>query len=165
MKNLANTPAPAVVNDAFSESQWLRMLFVIADTEQWLRQLQVQHFYALPLSNHKKLLRKRWYLSAGVTAHILERHYYKINRHPGTGKFTIPIPQLLHYIKEAGSLEPQRVPQTGNMQRVWQAEEPIGYDINGTTTSRLTVISDPAGNIITAFPGELLAPEYLKQQE
>ncbi|WP_262713645.1 hypothetical protein [Panacibacter ginsenosidivorans] len=32
---------------------------------------------------------------------------------------------------------------------------PIGHDYSGTTVNEFTVITDAAGNIVTAFPGVL----------
>ena len=148
--NTVTAPAP---QQPFNEAQWLRILFLIADTEQWLRQLHKDVFYQLPLKHHKKLLRKSWYLSATALAHIIERHYAPVARHPGAGKFTISIDKMVAIIKEAFAGEPRPVPQSGHLQRVWDVGSIVGYDVNGNSTSLVTVIADAAGNIVTAFPG------------
>ena len=137
----------------FNEEQWLPVLFLLADTQTWLQQLQEGHLRQLPVKNRKKLLRKSWYLGASTLAHIVERHYYKISRHPATGKFTIDIPYIIAHIRDAFQQQPEPIPQSSNLQRVWDACEPIGYDDKGNTVSVLTVVSDAAGRIITAFPG------------
>ncbi|MCH5689821.1 hypothetical protein LWM68_39705 [Niabella sp. W65] len=92
---------PTTQHHPFNEAQWLRILFLIADTEQWLQQLHKDTFYQLPLKQHKKLLRNNWYLSASVLAHILERHYAPMARHPGAGKFTIGVERIVAIIKAA----------------------------------------------------------------
>lgn len=150
--------APPSLCPVFDEARWLRVLFTISDTEQWLQEQQVQHLYHLPLKHHKKLLRKSWYLGASTLAHIVERHYYKISRHPATGKFTIDIPYIIAYIRDAFQQQPEPIPQSSNLQRVWDVGEPIGYDDKGNTVSVLTVVSDAAGRIITAFPGYINHP-------
>lgn len=142
-------------NKYFDEARWMRILFLISDTGKWLRQTEATHFYQLPLNNHKKLLRKSWYLSASALAHILERHYYKIARHPSTGKFTIDISSIVAYIRDAFHQEVFEVPQSCNLQRVLDIQSVIGYDGSGNSVTVITVISDTSGNIITAFPGTI----------
>jgi hypothetical protein len=153
-----NTTATTPNNFVFNEAQWLQVLFLLADTASWLQQLQEGLIWQLPVQQHKKLLRKSWYLSVTVLAHILERHYYKLPRHPLAGKFTISIPEIVNAIKEAGQLLPQLIAGSTNLQRVWEAGYPLGYDPAGNTVTALTVISSAAGEIITAFPGRLATP-------
>ncbi|NLU90624.1 adhesin [Chitinophaga sp. Ak27] len=85
----------------------------------------------------------------------MERHHYKIPRHPSVSKFTIPVIDILSLLRDAftapispvsGSLNFQRVINTGNI---------IGFDYNQLPTSFLTVLTDSGGRIITAFPGFL----------
>ena len=45
------------------------------------------------------------------------------------------------------------MPGTLNFQRTLTTEETIGLDKNGNPVNTLTVITDPGGNIVTAFPG------------
>ena len=151
--NAVTTPTP---HHPFNEAQWLRILFLIADTEQWLQQLHKDIFYQLPLKQHKKLLRNNWYLSASVLAHILERHYAPMARHPGAGKFTISVELIVFIIKEAFAAEAKPVPQSCYYQRVWDAGSIVGYNVAGSATQVVTVIADAAGRIITAFPGVIL---------
>ncbi|MGE9311591.1 hypothetical protein ACLOAU_08095 [Niabella sp. CJ426] len=144
---------PTTQHHPFNEAQWLRILFLIADTEKWLQQLHKDIFYQLPLKQHKKLLRNNWWLSASVLAHILERHYAPMARHPGAGKFTIGVERIVSIIKEAFAATPKPVQQSCNYQRVWDAGSIVGYDVCGSATQVVTVIADAAGRIITAFPG------------
>jgi hypothetical protein len=62
---------------------------------------------------------------------------------------------MVAIIKEAFASEPRPVPQSGHLQRVWDAGSTVGYDVNGNSTSLVTVIADTAGNIVTAFPGSI----------
>ncbi|WP_300602769.1 hypothetical protein [Niabella sp.] len=137
----------------FNEEQWLPVLFLLADTQTWLQQLQGQHLRQLPVKNRKKLLRKSWYLSAKALAHILERHYHKVARHPLAGKFTIPIPAIVAAIKDAGQQTPQQPQPGGHCQRVYDTGATMGYNNRGQPVTTITVIADAAGEIITAFPG------------
>jgi hypothetical protein len=108
-----------------------------------------------PSRKKKKLFKQNYYLTASALAHILERHYYKINRHPEAGKFHIELLEIVHYIREAKSITATSVNGCNNMQRIIQTSQPIGFDENGQPATTITIITSPGGNIITAFPGML----------
>lgn len=138
----------------FNESEWIRLLFLLADTQSWLNDMEKEILYQLPLQDKCKLLRKTYYLSATSLAHILERHYYKISRHPGCGKFTVDVPNIVQWIREAFSCEPSPIPGSLNFKRCMDTKSEIGFDNNGKATSFITVLNDPGGEIKTAFPGQ-----------
>ena len=152
MNNAVATPAQSA-NIHFNEAQWLQALFLLADTQSWLQQLQEGLIWQLPVKHRKKLLRKGSYLSSKALAHILERHYYKVPRHPLTGKFTIPIPQIVACIRDACQQPPQTMPCSPHLQRVLDTDIPLGHDPSGNTVTTITVITSTGGEIITAFPG------------
>ena len=102
----------------------------------------------------KKFISKQYYLTASALAHILERHYYKINRYPHAGKFQIPVIEILNYIREAHASPATPASGNNNFQRTMQTPEPIGFDKNGQSTNIITILTDGGGKIITAFPGE-----------
>ncbi|PVD52048.1 hypothetical protein DC498_11705 [Terrimonas sp.] len=160
MNNAVATPAQNT-NIHFNETQWLQALFLLADTQSWLQQLQEGLIWQLPVKHRKKLLRKGSYLSSKALAHILERHYYKVPRHPLTGKFTIPIPQIVACIRDACQQPPQLIPCSPHLQRVLDTGTPLGHDTSGNTVTTITVITSTGGEIITAFPGILLPPQDL----
>ena len=137
----------------FNESQWLKLLFLLADTQTWIDEMAREAFAQLPVPDKKKCLRKTYYLTAPAMAHIIERHYYKINRHPQAGKFHIPVTEIVQLIRDASILPVSPVPGSLNFQRTLQTENTIGYDKDGRLTSAITILTDPAGRIITAFPG------------
>jgi hypothetical protein len=112
-------------------------------------------FVQLPVADKKKCFRKNYYLTAEAMAHIMERHYYKINRHPQTGKFHIPVTEIVQLIRDAAELPATPVSCNLNFQRTLQTEGIIGYDKDGNATDSITVITDAGGKIITAFPGSL----------
>ncbi|MBN8861536.1 MAG: hypothetical protein J0H29_24350 [Sphingobacteriales bacterium] len=157
MNNAVATPAQST-NIHFNETQWLQALFLLADTQSWLQQLQEGLIWQLPIKHRKKLLRKGSYLSSKALAHILERHYYKVPRHPLTGKFTIPIPQIVACIRDACQQPPETVPHSPHLQRVLDTGTPLGHDPSGNTVTTITVITSTGGEIITAFPG-ILPPQ------
>lgn len=143
------------MHTAFNEAQWLKLVYLLADTQQWLNDLCSQAFMQLPLPNKKKLFTQNYYLTPAALTHIIERHYYLVSRHPQCGKFHIPVLEILHYIREAATQEPRPVPGNCNSYRTLQADRPLGFDADGNPSSILTVITGPNGHIITAFPGEL----------
>ena len=144
------------MNKDFNEEQWLKLLFLLADTQTWLDDMAKEFFCHLPLQDKKRFFRKSYYLTVLSLAHIIERHYYKINRYPHAGKFHIPVMDLLNYIREAGALPTTSVPWCMNFQRTIRAEQNIGFDKNGAATDIITVLTDGGGKIITAYPGHPL---------
>ncbi|MFC0774282.1 hypothetical protein [Terrimonas alba] len=139
----------------FNEAEWLKLIFLMADTQVWVDDMVKEILRQLPLPDKKKLLRKNYYLCITSLAHILERHYYKIPRYPHTGKFHIPVAEILHHIREAHSLPVTPVNGSSNFQRVIRTEQPIGFDKNGQPASLITILTDAGGKIITAFPGTI----------
>jgi hypothetical protein len=137
----------------FCEEEWMRLLFLLSDTSEWLDDLQRRLLHQLPVNDRKRLFRRSYYLTAPALAHILERHYHKIPRHPGTGKFTIPVAAMLHCLRQAGDTEPQPMPGSPHYKRVWQADSAVGFDKNGNPTAFITVLTDTGGKLVTAFPG------------
>lgn len=138
---------------AFNEAEWLKLLFLLADTHSWLEDMGKNCLLQLPLAGKKQLLCKRYYLSVKAMAHIAERHYYKINRYPHTGKFHIPLIDVLEWIRLAADLPVAAVPNSLYVQRVIDTGNFIGYDKQGLPAHCITIITDAAGTIITAFPG------------
>ena len=138
----------------FNESEWLKLIFLLADTQSWLDDLTKQAIKRIPVPDKKKFLQKSYYLDIKALAHILERHYYKINRYPHAGKFHIPVTEILHLIREAYSSQTTPAPGSNNFQRTLQTENSIGYDKAAQPTNIITILTDAGGKIITAFPGK-----------
>lgn len=149
----------------FNEPQFLKLIFSLADTQQWLDGIIKETLSQLPEIKSRKLMQQDYYLSITALAHILERHYYKIPRHPAAGKFHMEIVEILHCIREAKSIPPIPVAGCNNRQRIIHTAQPVGFDQNGQSTSTVTIITNQAGNIITAFPGTLHAVSIQSVQE
>lgn len=137
----------------FNEEAWIKLIFLLSDTQDWLNELANGALMQVPMKNRKRLLRKTYYLPLASLAHILERHHIKVPRHPGTGKFTIPVPEILSYLRDisaepgtplAGSLDFRRTVNVGKV---------VGFDQDQLPTTYITVLTDAGGRILTAFPG------------
>src|SRR6266700_1787598 len=102
---------------SFNEEEWLKLLFLLNDTQTWLNELINTAFLHIPVTDKRKLSRKTYYITVSALAHILERHYFKIQRHPGAGKFTIPITDILSYLRDAFHEPTASVTGTLNVQR------------------------------------------------
>jgi hypothetical protein len=136
----------------FNETEWIKLIFLLSDTQTWVDDLAKQAFDQLPVETKQ---RKTYYLTVTTTAHIIERHYSKINRHPHTGKFIIPLTEIISYIREAYNLPITPVTGSLNFSRCLTTDKIIGYDKNGEYTNLITIFTDAAGKIITAFPGQI----------
>jgi hypothetical protein len=155
MDALLESVPKAVHNAGFDEDQWMKLLFLISDTQNWLNETQKGLLYQLPIEGKKKFCRKSYYLSATALAHILERHYIKIPRHPHTSKFTVPVIEIMSLIRDCFAQPSIPISGSNFVQRIGEAGKEIGIDQSGRPTKILTVVSDSGGRILTAFPGTL----------
>lgn len=137
----------------FQEAEWLKMIFLLSDTQNWLNELVGNTFLQVPIGNKKKLFHKTYYITVTALAHILEKHYYKINRHPDASKFTIPVADILCYLRDAFPFPAIPVSGTINTQRTMDTGKIVGFDRNQYPTSIITIVTAPEGRIITAYPG------------
>jgi hypothetical protein len=87
-----------------------------------------ESFILLPLSDKKKFMRKTYYLTAGSMAHIMERHYHRISRHPQAGKFHISVIEIVQHIRDASGLPVTPVGGSLNFQKNLHTANIIGYD-------------------------------------
>jgi len=140
-------------NPPFNEEAWVKLIFLLSDTQDWLNELANGAVMQVPIKNKKRFLRKTYYLTVSSLAHILERHFYKIPRHPETSKFTIPVPEILSYLRDI-SAEPG-IPIAGSLdlRRVVNVGKVIGFDRDQLPTTYISVLTDSGGRITTAFPG------------
>lgn len=137
----------------FNESEWIKLLFLLSDTQQWITEMEKDLFMQLPGHEKRKCFRKTYHITAAGFAHIIERHYNNIPRFPGAGKFTIPVADIMHCIRQAAHCEPKPLSGTLNFIREYRHPSPLGFDRAGAVTSIMTVITCPGGCIKTAFPG------------
>lgn len=143
----------------YSEPELIRLLYTLADIQQWISDLSSAALSQVPHMSKKKLQKLDYYLSPAALVHILERHYHKIPRHPGAGKFCIPISSILDYIRQAKNCTQHSAPNHSGNYRILDCNTEIGYDQEGRNTSYLTVFTDSKGNILTAFPGRFVPKE------
>jgi len=137
---------------SFKEEEWIRLVLLLSDTQVWINELSVSAIMQLPVRGKKKFLRKTYYLTICSLAHILERHYYKIPRYPATAKFTIPIVEILTYIRTAFNQLQSPVAGSTNTLRIIQTDRVIGFNRNQLPSKTIEIITDGGGKILTAYP-------------
>jgi hypothetical protein len=142
----ANTPP-------FNEEAWIKLIFLLSDTQDWLNELANGALMQVPMKNRKRLLRKTYYLPLSSLAHILERHHFKIPRHPGTSKFTIPVAEILSYLRDISDEPGTPVARSLDFKRTVNVGKIVGFDRDQLPTTYITVLTDSGGRILTAFPG------------
>ena len=137
----------------FNEDEWIKTLFLLSDTQEWINEVSKATIYQIPTGDKRKLFRKTYYITITGLAHLLERHYYKISRHPQTGKFTIPIPEILCFLRDAYNEQQCQISGSLSFKRIIEVGKTIGFDKYGNHTNKITIVTDSAGQIKTAFPG------------
>ena len=148
----------------FNEEAWLKLVFLLSDTQDWLNEMVSGAIMQLPMNNKKRLFRKTYYITISSLAHILERHYYKIPRHPDCGKFSIPIPEILSHLRDAASEPGTPIPGSLDTHRMVNVNKTVGFDRNGLPTAYISVLTDSGGRIITAFPGIFVPRQIIIKQ-
>lgn len=136
----------------FCESEWIKLVMLLADTQDWIDFMGKDLFDKIPLKSKQKIRRKTYYLTIRALAHILEKHYYKTPRFPGAGKFHIEVPGILALIRDAADTATASIPGSANLQRIHNAGQSIGFDKMNKPATAICIITGPGGNIITAFP-------------
>lgn len=92
-----------------------------------------------------------YYLTAVALSHILDRHYYKVPRYPEKSKFTIPVPEIVRYIRMAFQVPSE--PMIGlQRQRIMPTGVTIGKTHDGRACQSIVIVSDVYGYIRTAYP-------------
>jgi RHS repeat-associated protein len=102
---------------------------------------------------------RRFLLNEGINVtedgfiHVMQRHYPRSGMFLGKSKFTISVREIVDMIKNSAQV-PKVLQRGGNFQRVVDAGRIIGVDaITGEATSKFTIITNKAGDLITSFPG------------
>ena len=136
-----------------NEAECVRYILLLADMEQWLRALQKDFLLGVSPTCGKLLRGPEFRISLAGLAHILERHFHSTLRHPATGKFLIPLAELIDLLKEAGSKDPEPMAGSQHLKREMECERPVGINRLGETSWLLVVIADARGELVTAYPG------------
>ncbi len=139
----------------YNEPEFIKLIFLLADIKQWVTTIEKDITMQLPMQGKKTIFKNKNGITVEALAHILERHYSKILRHPEKGKFTIDIPAICSHIKTAFLQQPEAVPATGGLSYQYDTGETIGYDRNNNPSSIITVITNQHGELKTAFPGKI----------
>ncbi len=147
---------PNPTSKTFKEPYWLQLLFILSHGHRWQSEAEMQLLLLLPIRGIHRLMEKGYRLRITALEHIVKRHYNGVSTDNDTGKFDIPLLQLLRIIKNAANLPCSPVKSTGNLQRLVICTTKIGVDKSGNPTRRMVIITSPDGDILTAFP---LGPE------
>lgn len=92
-----------------------------------------------------------YYLSAYGLSHILDRHYFKIDRYPAKAKFTVSVPEIVKFIRMGSTLPSEGIIGKSE-RRILHAGRIIGVSASGIPCKNITIITDAYGNIRTAYP-------------
>ncbi|MEI9811055.1 MAG: RHS repeat-associated core domain-containing protein [Bacteroidota bacterium] len=85
--------------------------------------------------------------------HVMQRHYPRSGMFLSKSKFSIATREIVDLIKNSAQV-PKILQRGGNYQRIVDAGKIIGVDaITGQATSKFTIITNKAGDLITSFPG------------
>ncbi len=161
----------------FDDASWLRMIYLISETQAWLNQLETYSFHRLPFTGRHRLTQQGFRLSATVLARVADRCTHA-KQPPKPGWFSVPVMELLPLLIRLNSARPERLDPRGKGNERSRADDDprtdgnalftrtldtagiIGMDRRGLATSMLTVIQDSSGRILAVLPG--MAPHSNK---
>ena len=85
--------------------------------------------------------------------HVIQRHYPRAGMFLFKSKFTLGAREIVAMIKKSAQV-PKYLQRGGNYERIIDAGKNVGIDaMTGKSTNFFTVITNKAGDLITAFPG------------
>jgi len=101
----------------------------------------------------------RFLLNEGINitedgfVHVMQRHYPRSGMFLNKSKFSVSVREIVDLIKNSAQV-PKVLQRNGNFQRIVDAGRIVGIDaITGQATSKFTIITNKAGDLITSFPG------------
>jgi hypothetical protein len=80
---------------------------------------------------------------------MLECNYYTIPCHPAASKFTVPLIELLSYLRDAFTEPTSPISNTLHFKRTLALDKTIGIDLDYVPTFLLTILTDAGGGIKT----------------
>ena len=135
----------------FIEDDFISVLNNIHRLRQQIDLLSKKLMWLVAEDKSTRYFPSSYYLTAYGLAHILDRHYYKIDRYADKAKFTIPIFEIVKLIRQASVLQVETIPGKSE-RRVLNAGRIIGISATGTPCRRISIITDAYGYIRTAYP-------------
>jgi hypothetical protein len=135
----------------FSEDDFISVLNNTHRIRQQIDGLSKRLMWLIAEDKKTRYFPASYYLSAYGLSHILDRHYFKIERYPDKAKFTIPVVDIVKYIRMAFVIQPQETTRKGEL-RILDAGKIIGVSATGIPCQNITIITDVNGYIRTAYP-------------
>src|SRR6478752_8615077 len=85
----------------FQEQEFIAHINCLYPIQKEINGLSKRAMWLIPGNRQTRYFPASYYLSAIVLSHIMDRHYYKVPRYPDKSKFTIPVPEIVRYIRMA----------------------------------------------------------------
>lgn len=135
----------------FQEEEFIAHINNLYRIQKEIGKLSKRAMWLIPGDRQNRFFPSTYYLTAVALSHILDRHFYKVPRYPDKSKFTIPVQEIVRYIRLA-FLVPDEPIIGMRRQRIMETGVNIGRSHDGQLCQRIAVISDVYGYIRTAYP-------------
>lgn len=135
----------------FREEEFIAHINNLYRLQNEINKLSKRAMWLIPGDRQTRFFPSTYYLTAVALSHILDRHYFKVPRYPDKSKFTIPVPEIVRYIRMA-FLVPDEPISGLQRHRIMPTGVTIGRSHDGRPCQHIAVISDVYGYIRTAYP-------------
>lgn len=138
-------------NFPFNEDDFISVLNNMHRLRQQIDLLSKKLMWLVAENKSTRYFPSSYYLTAYGLAHILDRHYYKIDRYADKAKFTISVAEIVKLIRQASVLQVEEIAGKSE-RRVLYAGRIIGKSPTGQPCEHISIITDAYGYIRTAYP-------------
>jgi len=146
---------------ALDELALVKQLYLLGEIQRWINEVSGDLINYVPSPQSKGSIKDGIYLTAAALYNILTEHHHKIQKLSGNARFTIPVVDILMFLREAAQEPVSEVAGTMLFQTIINTGKMIGYDRNNFPTCFFTIISEPGGKVVTAYPGFSVNDEEL----
>lgn len=136
----------------FNEDEFLAILFSVQRLRYDADRCANKLVRVIPGNLRTKYFPSSYCLTGYGLAHILDKHFYKVNRFPDASKFTIPITEIVRLIRLGFLRGEKESTKTGGTMRVLEVGKVIGVCKDGCLTRKMAIVTDGNGQIRSAYP-------------
>ncbi len=136
----------------FDEEMFVKEILYLSKMRYGLNILARNLVRQIPDPDGPYVYPQSYNLTAYSLEHILRRHYDPVKKHTGKSKFTIPLLEITHLIRQAFPMPAEPELRVCFLVRTMDAGRIIGLDQRGNGCSHFKVITDSTGSIKTAYP-------------
>ncbi len=149
---MSNIYVSSPIPSQFDEEMFIKAILSLSKMRYGLNIMSRTLIRQIPDPDGPYIYPPSYNLTAYSLEHILSRHYDPVKKRLSKSKFTIPLLEVIHLIRQAFQMPAEPEPRVCYLVRTMDAGRIIGLDQRGNSCSHFKVITDSTGSIKTAYP-------------